>query len=112
MEGLAARALVVDLDRDVAAFWRAALMHGEDLASRVLRFPLSRATIEELEKRVPETVLDHGFRTLVLNRTRRGGVLAPGAALHPQRREWQLRRGGTRRLSLIVSPRLPPTPTG
>ncbi len=81
MEGLADRALMVDLDRDVAAFWRAALMHGDELIDRVLEFPVSRPAIEELERRVPETVLDHGFRTLVLNRTRRGGVLAPGAAL-------------------------------
>jgi len=81
MEGLADRALMVDRDRDVAAFWRAALMHGDELADRVLEFPVSRPAIEELERRVPETVLDHGFRTLVLNRTRRGGVLAPGAAL-------------------------------
>jgi len=81
MEGLADRALMVDLDRDVAAFWRAALMHGDDLARRVLEFPVSRPAIEELEQRTPETVLDHGFRTLVLNRTRRGGVLAPGASL-------------------------------
>lgn len=81
MEGLAARALMVDLDRDVAAFWRAALMHGDELAARVLEFPVSRTTIEDLERQAPETVLDHGFRTLVLNRTRRGGVLAPGASL-------------------------------
>lgn len=81
MEGLADRALMVDLDRDVAAFWRAVLMHGDELADRVLKFPVSRPAIEELERRIPETVLDHGFRTLVLNRTRRGGVLAPGAAL-------------------------------
>ena len=81
MEGRAERALMVDLDRDVAAFWRAALMHGNELADRVLSFPVSRPAIEELEQRAPETVLDHGFRTLVLNRTRRGGVLAPGASL-------------------------------
>ena len=81
MEGLVSRALMVDLDRDVAAFWRAALMHGDELAARVMEFPVSRGAIEELEQQVPVTVLDHGFRTLVLNRTRRGGVLAPGAAL-------------------------------
>ena len=30
---------------------------------------------------LPENVVEHGFRTLVLNRTRRGGILAPGASL-------------------------------
>lgn len=81
MEGLAKRALMVDLDRDVAAFWRAALMHGDELADRVMAFQATRETVRELEQTTPVTVLDHGFRTLVLNRTRRGGVLAPGASL-------------------------------
>ena len=81
MEQLAGRALMVDLDRDVAAFWRAALMHGDELSARVLEFPVSRTAIQDLERHAPETVLDHGFRTLVLNRTRRDGVLAPGASL-------------------------------
>ena len=81
MEDLAQRALMIDLDRDVAAFWRAALMQGDELARRVHDFDPTRANIEILQRRVPEDVLDHGFRTLVLNRTRRGGVLAPGAAL-------------------------------
>ena len=81
MEGLAGRALMVDLDREVAAFWRAALMHADDLAERVLTFEVTRDSVMELERRAPVDVVEHGFRTLVLNRTRRGGVLAPGAAL-------------------------------
>lgn len=81
MEGLAERALMVDLDRDVAAFWRSALMHGDELAERLLTFDVTRDSVHALERTAPVTVLDHGFRTLVLNRTRRGGVLAPGAAL-------------------------------
>ena len=81
MEGLAERALMVDLDRDVAALWRAALMHGDDLAERVLTFDVSRDSVLALEQHCPACVVEHGFRTLVLNRTRRGGVLAPGASL-------------------------------
>ena len=81
MEGLAEHALMVDLDREVAAFWRAALMHADDLAERVLTFDVTRDSVLELERHVPADVVEHGFRTLVLNRTRRGGVLAPGAAL-------------------------------
>ena len=81
MEGLTGRALMVELDRDVAAFWRAALIHGDDLTDRILAFEATRDAVSELEVTPPLTVLDHGFRTLVLNRTRRGGVLAPGASL-------------------------------
>ena len=72
---------MVDLDRDIAAFWRATLHHGPDLAERIQRFTPSRDQIEELTCQAPRDVIEHGFRTLVLNRTRRGGVLAPGAAL-------------------------------
>ena len=89
MEGLAQRALMVDLDRDVAAFWHAALMHSDDLAAQVLAFEVSRDSVHDLECHTPATVVEHGFRTLVLNRTRRGGVLAPGAALTRNGRERQ-----------------------
>ena len=81
MEGRANRALMVDLDRDVSAFWRAALDHSDDLIARILTFSPDRDGVEQLARQAPHSVLDHGFRTLVLNRTRRGGVLAPGASL-------------------------------
>ena len=81
MERLAERALLVERDPDVAAFWRAALKHGDALMARVRDFTPSREAVERLANRTPRDVVEHGFRTLVLNRTRRGGVLAPGAAL-------------------------------
>ena len=81
MERWVKRALMVDFDHDIAAFWRAVLCHGSDLAERVQRFTPTRDRIEDLARQAPHGVIEHGFRTLVLNRTRRGGVLAPGAAL-------------------------------
>ena len=81
MDGLAERAVMVEIDRDVAAFWRAALDHGDELIERLFAFDVSRENVECIERTPPATVVDHGFRTLVLNRTRRGGVLAPGASL-------------------------------
>ena len=81
MEGLVERCLMAELDHDVAAFWHAALRHGEELRERVLRFIATRETVEDLCRRCPSDVLAQGFRTLVLNRTRRGGILAPGASL-------------------------------
>ena len=81
MEGLVEQALMVDLDRDVSSFWRSALEHPDDLIARILEFSPDRGAVERLSRNAPRDVLDHGFRTLALNRTRRGGVLAPGAAL-------------------------------
>ena len=37
--------------------------------------------MEALANSHPDETLERGFRTLVLNRTRRGGILAPGASL-------------------------------
>ncbi len=81
MEDLAERCLMAELDRDVAAFWQAALRHGSELCARVLDFDPTREAVRELACEQPDRVLERGFRTLVLNRTRRGGILAPGASL-------------------------------
>ncbi len=81
MEGLVERCIMLDLDPDVAAFWHAVLREGEVLAQRVEAFEPTKEQVEALMRMVPTSILDHGFRTLVLNRTRRSGILAPGAAL-------------------------------
>ncbi len=81
MEGLVDQCWMVELDRDVAAFWRAALYCGPELRERVRDFPLSRNAVDELSRQSPTNDLERGFRTLVMNRTRSGGILAPGATL-------------------------------
>ncbi len=81
MEGLCGRAIMVELDRDVAAFWRAVMEDTSAFVTRILEFSPTRDSVERLTRQSPRTTLDHGFRTLVLNRTRRGGVLAEGASL-------------------------------
>ena len=81
MEGLADRCVLVELDRDVAAFWHTALRHTEALCKRIRDFNPSRENVRALELQSPAGLVDHGFRTLVLNRTRRGGILAQGASL-------------------------------
>ena len=81
MENLVEHCVMLDLDPDVAAFWHAVLREGETLAQRVEAFQPTRERVEALMQTVPVSILDHGFRTLVLNRTRRSGILAPGAAL-------------------------------
>ena len=78
MEGLAERAHMVELDHDLATFWRVALDHSHELVERVLAFEPTRESIDALGA---DSIVGHAFRTLVLNRTRRGGVLAPGASL-------------------------------
>jgi len=81
MENLVERCLMAELDRNVAAFWHAALHHGPELCEKVAQFDACRANVEALADWAPDSLIDAGFRTLVLNRTRRGGILAPGASL-------------------------------
>lgn len=78
MEGRANRALMVDLDRDVSAFWRAALDHSDNLIARILAFSPDRDGVEQLARQAPHSVLDHGFRTLVLNRNSAGQGFGTG----------------------------------
>ncbi len=80
MENLADESLMVELDEDVAALWKAALNHGPELVARISAFTLTRESVVQLSCTRPADVVEHGFRTLVLNRTRRGGVLANGAS--------------------------------
>ncbi len=81
IEGLVSRCLMAEIDRDVAAFWHAALRHKSEITQRILTFEPTRDSVSKLAATIPRDVAEHGFRTLVLNRTRRGGILAPGAAL-------------------------------
>lgn len=81
IEGLVKRCLMVEMDHDVAAFWHAALRHGGELSARVEEFSASRPSVQAIVEQAPNCLIEHGFRTLVLNRTRRGGILAPGASL-------------------------------
>jgi len=81
MEGLVERCLLAELDPDVAAFWEAALHHGPNLCERIRAFVPTREAVESLARTQPDDALERGFRALVLNRTRRGGILAPGASL-------------------------------
>ena len=81
METLVPRCLLVELDQDVAAFWVTALHNSDQLIERIEGFTPTRDSIDLLEHQHPRTVIERGFRTLVLNRTRRGGILAKGASL-------------------------------
>ena len=81
MENLVPRCLLVELDQDVAAFWVTALHNSDQLIKRIEGFTPTRDSVDLLEHQQPRTVGERGFRSLVLNRTRRGGILAKGASL-------------------------------
>lgn len=81
MEGLARRCVMAEIDPDVAAFWRAALQSPAELAERVRSFVPTHEKVAVLAARDARATMERAFRTLVLNRTRRGGILANGASV-------------------------------
>ena len=80
MEELVDRCIMIEIDHDVAAFWHVVLRDGTTLAERVRQFRLTRERVTKLASRGPRGLVEHGMRTLVLNRTRKSGILAPGAS--------------------------------
>lgn len=80
MEGYVDLAVMIEIDHDVAAFWHSALRRGGQMAERIKEFKPTRETLYSWETSKPQSVNEHGFRTLVLNRTRRAGILADGAS--------------------------------
>ncbi len=81
IEGLVSRCIMAEIDREVAAFWHAALRHGPELSKRIEAFTPTRESVTAIESTAPIGVIEQGFRTLALNRVRRGGILAKGASL-------------------------------
>ncbi len=84
MDDLADKAVMAELDPDVAAFWRAALEKPKELCAMIRDFDLTQASVQDIAAERPCDVVGKGFRTLVLNRTRRGGIIAPGASFLKQ----------------------------
>lgn len=80
MENLVDEAIMLERDQDVAALWKAALSNTDELIERIQQFTPSRKEVEEIESAAWRSDAERAFRTLVLNRTRRAGILAPGAS--------------------------------
>lgn len=81
-EGLVDRAIMIELDEDVAAVWQV-IVNGDanQLAERIQNFSLStQAVRDEFDKPLRSTI-DRAFRTILKNRTFHGGILAPGSGL-------------------------------
>ncbi len=79
-EDLVQKAVMVELDEDVAAVWESVVNgNAEWLAHRVLNFDLSKeAVITEIEK-TPNARRQRAFQTILKNRTLHGGILAEGS---------------------------------
>lgn len=81
VEDLADMVLMVELDPDVASVWKTILEEPDYLCSRILNFEVNYDNVVEIIDNEPKMIRERAFRTIVKNRTQRGGILAPGASL-------------------------------
>ncbi len=81
-ENLVDRAILVELDPNVAAVWKV-LINGdaEQLARRIEKFELTHDSVVKELTKVPRTDMALAFQTILRNRVQRGGIMAPGAGL-------------------------------
>ena len=79
-ENLVERAVMVELDDEVAAVWET-IVNGdaEWLANRILTFTMTREAVEEELQKTPATKREKAFQTILKNRTLHGGILAEGS---------------------------------
>lgn len=84
-EGLVKKVTLVERDPEVAAVWQTILNgKGMDLANKIGRFRVSATSVRSVLKLPPKVTKDIAFATIIRNRVRRGGILAPGAGFLKQ----------------------------
>ncbi len=81
-EGLVEKAILVEIDEDVASVWQA-IVDGETewLAERILRFNITRESVLEEISTSPSNNREKAFQTILKNRTFHGGILAKGSGV-------------------------------
>jgi DNA adenine methylase len=79
MENFVDRALMVELDQEIAAVWQT-IVDGdaEWLADRIQNFELTRDTVDAVLGMNRRSVKERAFQTIIKNRTNHGGILAAG----------------------------------
>jgi len=79
-ENLVSRAVMVELDDDVAAVWQAVVNgHSAWIANRILSFELTKESVIQELSRKPVDTREKAFQTILKNRTFHGGILAKGS---------------------------------
>ncbi len=70
---------MVEKDNDVAAAWITIFNDPEWLINQIRTFKLTKENVEAVVNSAPSSTKEHGFQTIIRNRTNHGGILAKGA---------------------------------
>lgn len=82
MEDLVGRAVMIELDEDIAAVWKTILGgEGEWLAGEIEGLNLTQENVDSILSRPAESIRDRALVTIIKNRITRGGIMAPGVGL-------------------------------
>ncbi len=81
VENLAGKVVMSELDPDVASVWHTIFSHPDYLCEQILNFEITLDNVSQVIHADPQDLRERAFRTIVKNRTQRGGILAPGASL-------------------------------
>ncbi|MFQ5707009.1 MAG: DNA adenine methylase [bacterium] len=81
VENLAEKVVMAELDPDVASVWQTIFNEPDYLCEQILDFRITLDNVKRLLNAEPKTLRERAFRTIVKNRTQRGGIIAPGASL-------------------------------
>lgn len=79
-EKLVDRAVMVELDADIAAVWTSVIEgYAKWLAKRIIEFDLTKESVIKEISRTGVDVKERAFQTILKNRTFHGGILAEGS---------------------------------
>jgi DNA adenine methylase len=81
IEDLADRIIVAEVDPEVASVWKTILTEPDILCKKILTFDVTKENVMQVIRSEPNNIIDKAFKTIVKNRTQRGGIIAPGASL-------------------------------
>ena len=84
MEGYAERAVLCEIDPDIANLWQRMLDDAAALARRVEGFEATPENVSAVFEDAGNSGMDAAFRTLLHNRVSRGGIMAKGASVMKQ----------------------------
>lgn len=82
MENLVGRAVMIELDEDIASVWMTILGgEGEWLAREIEGFDLTQENVNLILSRTPVSSRERALATIIKNRVTRGGIMASGVGL-------------------------------
>ena len=84
MDGLADRAVLCEIDPDIAQLWRCIFDYPEQLAQLVEVFEATGENVQAVLAETDGDEINTAFKTLLRNRISRGGILAKGASVMKQ----------------------------